>query len=47
MDTDNAGVVWLSGTAETHDEVDQAVTIASGTQGVTSVKSNIKIDPDR
>ena len=47
VDTDNAGVVWLSGTAKTQAEVDQAVTIASGTEGVTSVKSNIKINPDR
>ena len=47
VDTDNAGVVWLSGTAKTQAEVDQAVTIATGTEGVTSVKSTIKINPDR
>ena len=47
VDTDNAGVVWLSGTAKTKAEADEAVTIASGTEGVTSVKSNIKINPDR
>jgi hyperosmotically inducible periplasmic protein len=47
VDTDNAGVVWLSGTARTKAEADEAVTIATGTEGVTSVKSNIKINPDR
>ena len=47
VDTDNAGVVWLSGTAKTQTEADQAVSIASGTEGVASVKSNIKINPDR
>ena len=47
VDTDNDGVVWLSGTAKTKAEADEAVTIASGTEGVTSVKSNIKINPDR
>lgn len=47
VDTDDAGVVWLSGTAKTKAEADEAVTIANGTEGVTSVKSNIKINPDR
>lgn len=47
VDTDNDGVVWLSGTAKTKAEADEAVTIASGTEGVTSVKNNIKINPDR
>lgn len=47
VDTDNAGVVWLSGTAKTKAEADHAVLIASGTEGVTSVKSDIKINPDR
>jgi hyperosmotically inducible periplasmic protein len=47
VDTDNAGVVWLSGTARTKAEADEAVTIAGATEGVTSVKSSIKIDPDR
>lgn len=47
VDTDNNGVVWLSGTARTKAEVDEAVTIATATEGVTSVKSNIKINPDR
>ncbi len=47
VDTDNDGVVWLSGTARTKAEADEAVSIASGTEGVTSVKSDIKINPDR
>ena len=47
VDTDNAGVVWLSGTAKTKAEADEAFTIASGTEGVASVKSNIMINPDR
>jgi hyperosmotically inducible protein len=43
VDTDNNGVVWLSGTAKTQEEADKAVSIASETEGVTSVKNHIKI----
>lgn len=47
VDTDNNGVVWLSGTAKTKAEVDQAVSIATDTEGVTSVKNHIKVKTHR
>jgi len=45
VDTDNAGVVWLSGSAPSQAEADKAVAIARGTEGVTAVKSEIVIKP--
>lgn len=47
VDTDKDGIVWLSGTANTQAEIDQAVAVARNTDGVKSVKSNIKIEMDR
>jgi hyperosmotically inducible protein len=47
VDTDKDGVVWLSGTANTQAEIDQVVATARNTEGVKSVKSNIKIEMDR
>jgi len=47
VDTDNNGIVWLSGTAKTKAEADKAVSIASETEGVKSVKNNIKIKRNR
>ena len=43
VDTDSNGVVWLSGTAKTLAEIDQAVTIARNTEGVKSVENHIKV----
>lgn len=43
VDSDSNGVVWLRGTAKTQADIDQAVTIAKDTEGVTSVKNHIKI----
>jgi len=43
VDTDNKGVVTLSGTAKTQEEADKAVAIARGVEGVVSVKNNIKV----
>ncbi len=43
VDTDNNGVVWLSGTAKTKADVAKAISIANETEGVTSVKSHIKV----
>jgi len=43
VDTDNAGIVKLSGTAKTQAEADKAVTLAKGVKGVTSVENNIEI----
>ncbi|CAH1905148.1 BON domain-containing protein [Candidatus Nitrotoga sp. HW29] len=43
VDTDNNGVVWLSGTAHLLSEEEKAIEIARGTDGVVIVHSNIKI----
>jgi len=43
VDTDDKGVVSLSGTAKSQAEVDKAVSIAQNTKGVSSVQNNIKI----
>jgi hyperosmotically inducible protein len=43
VDTDNAGVVWLSGKAPTKDARDLAVMIAKDTDGVAKVHNNIVI----
>ena len=43
VDTDNNGVVWMSGTAKTQEEANQAVTIARNTEGVKTVKSDLKV----
>jgi len=43
VDTDAKGAVYLSGTVKTQAEADKAVSIARGTEGVTSVKSTLKV----
>ena len=43
VDTDKDGVVWMSGTAKTQQDIDKAVSIAKGTEGVKSVKNDIKV----
>jgi osmotically-inducible protein OsmY len=43
VDTDDKGVVSLSGNAKSKAEVDKAIAIAKNTKGVSSVKSDIKI----
>jgi hyperosmotically inducible protein len=47
VDTDRDGVVWLSGTANSQAEVDKAVEIARKTEGVKSVKRDLKVQKDR
>jgi hyperosmotically inducible protein len=47
VDTDKNGVVWMSGTANSQDEIDRAVAIARDTEGVKSVTSHIKVRKDR
>lgn len=47
VDTDKDGVVWLSGTANTQEEIDQAIATARNTEGVKSVKSDLKIKMDK
>ena len=43
VDTDYKGVVTLSGNAKSQMEADKAVTLAKNVNGVTSVKSDIKV----
>jgi hyperosmotically inducible protein len=43
VDTDKDGVVWMSGTAKSQEEIDKAVSIAKGTEGVKSVKNDVKV----
>ncbi len=47
VDTDNKGVVTLSGRAKTQEEADKAVSIARGVEGVVSVENNIQIAANR
>lgn len=47
VDTDMNGVVWMTGTANTQGEVDQAVAIARATEGVRSVNSKLTVQKDR
>ena len=47
VDTDMNGVVWMGGTANSQEEVDKAISIARNTEGVKSVKSELKIQKDR
>lgn len=46
VDTDENGVVWLSGSAHDREAVDRAVSIARDTEGVKDVKSDVKIRHD-
>jgi hyperosmotically inducible protein len=43
IDTDRNGVVWISGTADSKQDADRAVAIARETEGVRSVRSDIKV----
>ena len=47
VDTDNSGVVWMSGTVRSQSEADQAMSIARNTEGVKRVKSSLKVEKDR
>jgi hyperosmotically inducible protein len=46
VDTDNAGAVVLSGTARTQKAINKAISIATQTEGVKSVHSDITIKKD-
>ena len=46
VDTDENGVVWLSGRAPTQDAADLATMTAKDTEGVTAVHSDIAIQPN-
>ena len=43
VDTDDKGVVTLSGTAKTQEEADKAVSIARNVEGVAAVENDIKV----
>ena len=43
VDTDNKGIVMLSGKAKSQDEADKAAAIARGVEGVVSVENNIQV----
>ena len=47
VDTDNKGMVTLSGTAESKKAADKAVSIARAVKGVTSVENHIRIAADK
>ena len=46
VDTDESGVVWLSGTARSQHDIDRAVRIARDTEHVVAVKNNLVIKQD-
>ena len=46
VDTDNNGVVYLSGTARSQEAIDKAISIARETEHVKSVKSTLTIKQD-
>lgn len=46
VDTDANGVVWLSGTANSQEQLDKAISIARNTENVRDVKSSVKIKAD-
>ncbi|MEO6147973.1 MAG: BON domain-containing protein [Sulfuriferula sp.] len=46
VDTDSKGVVVLSGHVRSREEADKAVSIAQGTDGVTSVTNKLQIKKD-
>ncbi|MGA8031374.1 MAG: BON domain-containing protein [Casimicrobiaceae bacterium] len=47
VDTDRDGGVWMTGTANSQEEVNRAVEIARNTEGVKSVHSDLKVQKDR
>jgi len=47
VDTDDKGVVTLTGTARNPDEAAKAVDVARGVEGVKMVENKIKVNPDR
>lgn len=46
VDTDESGVVWLTGTARSQHDIDRAVRIARHTEHVVAVKNNLVIKQD-
>jgi hyperosmotically inducible protein len=46
VDTDDKGIVWLSGSVSTQFQADKAETVAKGTDGVRAVKNHIVVRSD-
>jgi osmotically-inducible protein OsmY len=46
VDTDQNGVVWLTGSARSQEAIDKAVTIAKGTEHVKSVHNGLVVKQD-
>jgi hyperosmotically inducible protein len=46
VDTDDKGVVWLSGSADTQSQIDMAGAVARDTEGVRFVQNNIVVKHD-
>ena len=46
VDTDANGIVWLSGTAASQDQIDKAVSIARSTENVRAVKNGLTVKAD-
>ncbi len=46
VDTDNSGVVYLSGSARSQQAIDKAVLIARETEGVKAVHSTLRVQKD-
>lgn len=46
VDTDQNGVVWLTGSAHSQQAIDHAVAVAKETDGVKSVKSTLVVKQD-
>jgi hyperosmotically inducible periplasmic protein len=46
VDTDESGVVWLSGSARSQEALERAMSIARETEGVKDVNSTLKVRQD-
>lgn len=46
VDTDRDGGVWMTGSADSQEDVNKAVEIARKTEGVKSVHSDLKVEKD-
>jgi hyperosmotically inducible protein len=46
VDTDQNGIVWLSGTARSQEAIDKAVSIAGSTEHVKSVHNDLTVKLD-
>ena len=46
VDTDAKGIVWLSGTARSQEQIDKAVSIARATENVVEVKNQLTVKKD-